>query len=138
MNNLQDPSQLQSGSSYNLFKDGIEPKWEDRQNQNGGQWRLQLANRKELLDEYWLTTVMTAIGEGFEAAASDDISGIVVNLRRGGDRLSIWTKSATNEPLQLSIGNHWHTSAISHRRIEYLTFKDQKASRSAKARYAIG
>lgn len=139
-NNLQEPSQLQAGSSYNLFKDGIEPKWEDKANVNGGQWRLQLPNRKELLDEYWMNTLMTVIGEGFCPDDSDDIAGIVVNLRRNGDRISIWTKNALSDDLQQSIGSRWNQTAIQNRRVEYLTFKDQKAgnARTTKARYVVG
>ena len=121
-----------------MFKDGIEPKWEDKSNENGGEWRLPLPTRKELLDEYWINTVLTTIGEGFEPDASDDINGIVVNLRRAGDRLSIWTKSATKEALQLSIGNRWMETAISNRPIDYTAFKDQKVNgRHAKSRYNV-
>lgn len=34
-NNVAPPSQLQLGCSYNLFKRGIEPKWEDPANDKG-------------------------------------------------------------------------------------------------------
>lgn len=113
--------------------------WEDKANANGGQWRIQLANRKELLDEYWINTLMTVIGEGFCPADSDDIAGIVFNVRRNGDRLSIWTKSAVNEQLQMSIGMRWKDTVIGRSTLEYLTFKDQKSSssRSTKSRYTI-
>lgn len=137
-NNLQEPSQLAAGSSYNVFKYGIRPAWEDKFNMNGGEWQLKLSNRKELLDEFWMNTLMSVIGEGFEAADSDDIAGIVVNLRRSGDRLSIWTKSATDEGLQRSIGERWSDAALGHRRADYFTFKDQKVGKKAKPRYQVG
>lgn len=137
-NNLQEPSQLPASTSYNLFKQGVRPAWEDAFNKDGGEWQMKLSNRKELLDEFWINTLMTVIGEGFEPADSDDIAGIVVNLRKSGDRLSIWTKSATNQDLQTSIGTAWSDAALGHRRVDYFTFKDQKAGRKPKPRYQVG
>lgn len=140
-NNLQEPSQLPAGSSYNLFKDGIEPVWEDKNNTNGGQWRVQLPpSRKALLDQYWVNTLLTVIGEGFAPDESDDIAGIVVNLRRQGDRISIWTKTALNKTLQENIGQRWKQTAIEKTRLEYLTFKDQQMRGSntrARPRYTV-
>lgn len=123
-NNLQEPSQLPVGSTYNLFKHGIEPKWEDVQNASGGEWRCPVpSSRKNLLDEYWVNSVLTVIGEGFAPDESDDIAGIVVNIRRGGDRIAIWTKSAVNQSLQESIGMRWRETAV-HRPMDYTAFKE--------------
>ncbi len=124
-----------------MFKDGIEPKWEDKANTNGGQWRVQVpASRKELLDSYWVNTLLTTIGEGFSPEDSDDIAGIVINVRRGGDRVSIWTKSAVNQKLQESIGITWKQSLLNEgARLEYITFKDQMGGgRNPRPRYTVG
>ena len=139
-NSLQEPSQLPVGSSYNLFKEGIEPKWEDPANTNGGQWRVGTPpSRKNLLDQYWLDTILTTIGEGFMPDESDDIAGIVINIRKSGDRISIWTKSALDSALQQRIGRSWKKAAISKMRIEYITFKDQMVSGSRpRAKYVVG
>ncbi len=80
------------------------------------------------MDEYWLKTLMICIGEGFDAEASEDIAGVVVNIRGRGDRLNIWTKTAANEKLQRSIGEHWRKTAIELKRIEFMPFEDQMDS----------
>lgn len=41
-NHIQLSSNLMSGCDYSLFKDGIEPMWEDEKNKRGGQWLITL------------------------------------------------------------------------------------------------
>lgn len=140
-NNLMQPSELAVGNTYNLFKYGIEPKWEDIQNRAGGEWRLlNPGSRKTQLDEFWINTVLTVIGEGFSPEESDDISGIVVNIKRGTDRIAIWTKTALDQSLQESIGRRWRESASIRPMIEYTTFKDAMGGRSSnkpRSRYQV-
>lgn len=137
-NNLKEPSQLSQGNTYNLFKSGIEPKWEDPANSAGGEWRCALPpTRPENLDEYWVNTVLTVIGEGFGPDESDDIAGIVLNIKRMGFRIAIWTKSALDESLQKRIGNRWKETANIITRIEFISFKDALARSKARPRYVI-
>ncbi|CAN8073926.1 unnamed protein product [Agarophyton chilense] len=136
-NSLKEPSQLSYNHTYNLFKHGIEPKWEDPQNVKGGEWRVTfpLSHMPEL-DKGWINTVLTVIGEGFGPQESDDIAGIVMNRKRGISRLAIWTKSATR-PLQMSIGHRWReTSGISSDQ-QFLLFKDSMGTKKPKAKYSI-
>lgn len=42
---------------------------------------------------------MALIGEQFDEA--DDICGVVVSARQRGDKLSLWTRNATNEAVQV-------------------------------------
>jgi len=44
--------ELASGSNYHLFKDGVEPKWEDPQNVRGGKWLLQMKVREHRPTEW--------------------------------------------------------------------------------------
>lgn len=110
-------------------------------NSNGGEWRVVVPlSKPQLLDQYWVNTLLTTIGEGFAPEDSDDIAGLVINLRRGGNRMNIWTKSALNENLQKSIGLTWKESLMNENaRLEYLTFKDQMGGRRARptARYIV-
>lgn len=136
-NNLKEPSMLDKGNTYNLFKFGIEPKWEDPQNNAGGEWRITLPpERQRALDEHWINTILTVIGEGFGPEESDDIAGIVLNVRRGNNRIAIWTKTALNEQLQMRIGSRWKETANIITRMEYISFKDALAN-SKKSRYII-
>uniref|UniRef100_A0A8C4TDQ3 Eukaryotic translation initiation factor 4E family member 1B n=1 Tax=Erpetoichthys calabaricus TaxID=27687 RepID=A0A8C4TDQ3_ERPCA len=58
-NHIQVASKLSSGCDYSLFKDGIEPMWEDRRNKCGGRWLITLSKqqRHTELDKFWLETV---------------------------------------------------------------------------------
>lgn len=59
-NNVKAPSQLQPSATYYLFKDGIQPKWEDPKNANGGCWTATVPrtpNAQQLLDAWWLHLV---------------------------------------------------------------------------------
>jgi translation initiation factor 4E len=59
-NNIKAPSQLQPSATYYLFKDGIEPKWEDPKNANGGSWTCnapRTPNGRATLDAWWLHAV---------------------------------------------------------------------------------
>nr|XP_019940242.1 PREDICTED: eukaryotic translation initiation factor 4E-like [Paralichthys olivaceus] len=59
-NHIQLSSNLMSGCDYSLFKDGIEPMWEDERNKRGGRWLMTLTKqmRRLDLDRFWLETVV--------------------------------------------------------------------------------
>jgi translation initiation factor 4E len=62
--NIKAPSQLQPSSTCALFKDGIEPQWEDPANASGGCWTAvvpRVANANELLDSWWLQMVRVCV-----------------------------------------------------------------------------
>jgi len=50
----------------------------------------------------WLWTVLAVIGETFDSP--DDVCGLVVSVRKAGDRVQIWTKDANNEQACRDIG----------------------------------
>ncbi|KAF7252490.1 Eukaryotic translation initiation factor 4E [Varanus komodoensis] len=58
-NHIQLSSNLLPGCDYSLFKDGIEPMWEDEKNKRGGRWLITLnkQQRRSDLDRFWLETV---------------------------------------------------------------------------------
>jgi len=101
-NNIRPASKLISGSNYHLFKDDIEPKWEHPDNTRGGKWVATIKSKKDELDKMWLWTVLALIGENFDEA--DNICGGVVSIRKGSDRIGLWTKDSQNEIVQKRIG----------------------------------
>lgn len=103
-NNLKAASTLQQGSNYHLFKEHIEPKWEDPINSKGGKWTVNVPpkNRTTALDQMWLWTILACIGETINSP--DDVCGIVVSIRKAGDRVQIWTRDANNEAACRDIG----------------------------------
>lgn len=103
-NNLKPASTLAQGSNYHIFKEYIEPKWEDAANSKGGKWTFTIPpkSRGSALDQMWLWTVLACIGETF--LSPDDVCGLVVSVRKAGDRVQIWTRDATNEQACRDIG----------------------------------
>ncbi|XP_058026180.1 eukaryotic translation initiation factor 4E type 1B [Ahaetulla prasina] len=102
---IQLASKLTSGCDYSLFKDGIEPMWEDNWNKHGGRWLITLAKqqRRTELDRFWLETLLCLIGEMF-CDYSDDVCGAVINIRAKGDKIAIWTREAENRDGVIHIG----------------------------------
>ncbi|XP_037679033.1 eukaryotic translation initiation factor 4E type 1B isoform X2 [Choloepus didactylus] len=102
---IQLASKLSSGCDYALFKDGIEPMWEDSRNKRGGRWLVSLAKqqRHSELDRLWLETLLCLIGESFEEH-SREVCGAVINIRAKGDKIAVWTREAENQAGVLHIG----------------------------------
>ncbi|PRP74260.1 hypothetical protein PROFUN_12007 [Planoprotostelium fungivorum] len=89
-NNINRASNIPMGATYNFFKQGIQPKWEDPNNGQGGKWTVIIPKQgnKNSIDTWWLNTMDD---EG------DNICGAVINLRKNQDKLSIWTKNADDK-----------------------------------------
>ncbi|TKR87982.1 hypothetical protein L596_012296 [Steinernema carpocapsae] len=104
-NHLQGPSKLGWGSDYYLFKEGIKPMWEDESNVKGGRWLVYIDKEKrdQQLDKNWLELLMAVVGEQFEEHGQE-ICGAVVNIRRKGDKITLWTRDALKDDVNLRIG----------------------------------
>ncbi|XP_074619091.1 eukaryotic translation initiation factor 4E-1A-like [Acropora palmata] len=104
-NHIKAASRLQSGCDYSLFKEGIQPMWEDERNRQGGRWLVNTSKnvREQDLDRLWLETLMLLVGESF-GEYSDSVCGAVVQIRAKGDKLAIWTKNAADENANVGIG----------------------------------
>ena len=139
-NNVVPPSRLVTGADLHVFKEGIEPKWEDPMCANGGKWTVTFLRQssKGTTDASWLNLLLAMIGEQF--AESDEICGAVVSVRNRGDRLALWTKTASNEAGQISIGKalKQFVDLPETTSIGYLTHADAKRlDKKAKDRYVL-
>lgn len=131
-NNIRHPSNLMIGSDLYCFKEKIEPKWEDPVCADGGKWTVNCSRGKS--DILWLYTLLALIGEQFDYG--DEICGAVVNVRKNQERISIWTKNAANEAVQMSIGKQWKEFLDYNESIGFIVHDDaKKQERSAKNRY---
>merc|ERR1712066_47835 len=95
--------------SVMIFRDGIQPAWEDPQNMNGGSWRISItdkAMRNEELDRMWFETLLAVIGESLtdNSRTMDCITGIILQRRSKEDRIQVWTKNFFDREAQLAIG----------------------------------
>ncbi|XP_057470653.1 eukaryotic translation initiation factor-like [Actinidia eriantha] len=128
------PSKFPANADFHLFKTGVEPKWEDPECANGGKWTV-TSSRKANLDTMWLETLMALIGEQFDEV--DEICGVVASVRQRQDKLALWTKTATNEATQMSIGRKWKEIIDVIDKISYSFHDDARKERSAKVRYNV-
>lgn len=133
-NNIHHPSKLANGADFYCFKHKIEPKWEDPICANGGKWTLNFQKGKS--DTCWLYTLLAMIGEQFDHG--DEICGAVVNIRAKQDKISMWTKNAANESVQISIGKQWKELMDYKESIGFIVHEDAKRlDRAAKSRYTL-
>lgn len=105
-NNVKGANDLNSGSNYHLFKEGIEPKWEDPANARGGKWVLQIKTKKKTqINQFWLWSVLACIGASFD----DDtqIVGVVVSIRKSMDKIALWTNDASDQNAVTRIGRQF-------------------------------
>ncbi|XP_051130052.1 eukaryotic translation initiation factor [Andrographis paniculata] len=128
------PSKLSGTADFHLFKAGVEPKWEDPECANGGKWTVNCSRRSNM-DTLWLETLMAMIGEQFDEA--DEICGVVASVRPRQDKISLWTKTAANEAVQMSIGRKWKEILGIDDKMFYSFHEDSKKERSTKSRYSV-
>lgn len=95
---LKAPSKVQLMTDYHLFKEGIRPIWEDKENREGGKWVLRL--KKGVADRYWDDILLACIGENL-CDDSSQVNGIVLSVRNGEDVISIWTASTGGKVLKI-------------------------------------
>ncbi|KAK8798578.1 hypothetical protein WA538_003252 [Blastocystis sp. DL] len=88
-----------------LFKDGIEPKWEDPNNEHGGELRVEFGvSAHDTLGKFWETIVLTMIGETMDP--SDEICGARIldkskpPKKTIAYRLEIWFKNWNNKEMK--------------------------------------
>uniref|UniRef100_A0A8C3HS13 Eukaryotic translation initiation factor 4E n=1 Tax=Chrysemys picta bellii TaxID=8478 RepID=A0A8C3HS13_CHRPI len=81
-NHIQLSSNLMPGCDYSLFKDGIEPMWEDEKNKRGGRWLITLTKqqRRNDLDRFWLETgVIQLLTQGSLAAPQNLLLSLLLS-----------------------------------------------------------
>jgi len=72
-----------------LFKEGVEPMWEDPQNISGGKWILKI--KKDTVDQRLFEKLMVWLAAvPFQTM---EVNGIVVSVRGYQTILSLWTKT---------------------------------------------
>ncbi|CAN4123758.1 unnamed protein product [Withania somnifera] len=87
-------------------------------------------------DTCWLYTLLALIGEQFDYG--DEICGVVVNVRVRQEKIALWTRNATNETAQVSIGKQWKNFLDYNDTIGFIFHDDaKKLDRAAKNRYSV-
>jgi hypothetical protein len=74
--------------NWRVFREGIQPLWEDPANAAGGKWAMSFQRR----DEHGLYKMCRVLG-AVQAAAipeAEAVTGVVLSIKNWGCRLSIW------------------------------------------------
>nr|UXY86988.1 eukaryotic translation initiation factor 4E [Cryptomonas paramecium] len=103
------PSSILFDVNIQMFKFGIEPKWEDMHNLNGGKWVLTISDKQfiSIVDVLWEKTIIGIITQSSDIKNIENINGIVLNVKKNSFRISIWTKNFLDEISQMEIGKSW-------------------------------
>ncbi|EDV39043.1 uncharacterized protein Dana_GF25106 [Drosophila ananassae] len=121
---IKPPSDLKVYNDYMVFKQGVRPMWEDDFNKEGGRWIMLLDKvSKTFIDKMWHDLLLCTIGECFEY--SEQICGVVINVRNKANKLSLWTKDSRNVQAVLAIGNQMKQMLqLGELEIQYQVHKD--------------
>jgi len=84
------PSEVSYPCDYHLFRKGVKPMWEDKENVNGGSFVIKIPHSNKV-SRYWEDLVLAFIGGQFDGE-SDEICGLVFSTRYQKDIISIWCK----------------------------------------------
>lgn len=101
-NNLKVPTELYGRGDYLLFREGVQPEWEDPKNAEGGSWTYR-TEYPEKINEQWLHAQLALIGFSFEELM-EHVCGLEMSVRSKRFRVSLWIDT-TEESVALSIGN---------------------------------
>jgi len=132
-NNIADASGIVPGSTYHFFKAGIKPMWEDPTNRNGGKWLLSPPSSN--LSLVWEETLLAMVGEQFDEFGNE-VCGAVMARRSRGDKISLWTKTASDAKACLEIGKIWLSSLSATDKKLQLTYQVHADSMRAGSSYS--
>jgi len=96
-NNMPSLEKISARSNIYIFKENIQPKWEDDHNIHGGIWNIKTLNSIKA----WEYLTLFAVGEKLsEGIGKDKINGIGVCLKpKGRDILQIWNENDQNQAI---------------------------------------
>lgn len=134
-NNLPPPSDLKEHCDYHLFREGVKPQWEDKQNADGGRWVAELPLKElDQVNELWTDTLLAMVSDSFEFA--EEINGAVLNVRKDKVRLALWTRSIDREGALLRTGKQWKDLLGLKKLIRFQPHSDSDAGRKLGKRLA--
>ena len=87
---LKKPDNCQEGIELKMFKDNIEPKWDNDSNKNGG--KMTLLCNKDYTSIIWEEIILNIIGNIFPKNILDNINGIIFCSKSKYNTIQIWFK----------------------------------------------
>nr|CCC90915.1 putative eukaryotic translation initiation factor 4e [Trypanosoma congolense IL3000] len=93
-NNVPEPKDMGIGTLY-LFRDGINPKWEDPRNRDGGVVRVKLD--ATTIGEAWTVLLCRTVGESWSKSVRNVVNGVALKVRERAFILEVWVTENTAE-----------------------------------------
>ncbi|KPI88739.1 putative Eukaryotic translation initiation factor 4E [Leptomonas seymouri] len=103
LNNIPAPSVLGLSTLY-LFRDGIDPKWEDASNRDGGIVKVKVTSAQ--VDEAWELLLCRTIGDSWSQMVRETVNGVVLKVRERAYYLELWVTKDSME-LQRDLAALW-------------------------------
>ena len=94
---LRKPDSCKQGIEFQLFKNNINPIWEDENNKNGGKISIKL--RKYFTTIIWEEMIFAFISNVLPKEIYDEINGIVVSSKKDYNDLQIWIKNCGDKTM---------------------------------------
>lgn len=98
---IKPPSCLGLANDYAMFRQGVNPDWDDPANCGGGRWVVRRERGQEL-DSAWLSLLYLLLGEHLGEQAQ--VMGVVASRRKKGDRVSVWVGDARRLGAVVDVG----------------------------------
>ncbi|KPA83022.1 putative Eukaryotic translation initiation factor 4E [Leptomonas pyrrhocoris] len=103
LNNIPAPSELGLSTLY-LFRDGIDPKWEDASNRDGGIVKVKVTLAQ--VDEAWELLLCRTIGDSWCPSVRETVNGVALKVRERAYYLELWVTKDSVE-LQRDLAALW-------------------------------
>jgi len=101
-NQIKLASKLPTGSTYAVFRKGINPDWEDEANAQGGRWMIYFdkMDRHSQMDSRWMEVLLLALGNHLGLS----VAGVQVCIRKKFDRIEVWLGNSSKMRSVAEIG----------------------------------
>ncbi|RNF24101.1 putative eukaryotic translation initiation factor 4e [Trypanosoma conorhini] len=93
-NNVPRPTEMTISTLY-FFRDGINPKWEDPGNRDGGILKIKLDSSR--INEAWVYLLCRTIGESWSRSVRDTVNGVALKVRDRAYLLEVWVTKQSPE-----------------------------------------